>query len=660
MPLTSYEQYAVLAQTTLSAGMTAGQMTLPVVDDSEFTGMGVGRCRILIDLELFLVETPVAPGLVWTILARGIEGTTPAPHILGALVTQVGTRSSLLNLPRSMTVEGDSETLNSVGAVVSIPRGLPGQSIAAPGISGLGPLQYTAHRGLSPMDYGAVADGTSHPLSELYGNLAAAQVDFPFVTALTQQRDWAALQRILDIQTDAGGTNVGGDVYIPAGDYYLDAPLEVHQSQGMCIHGDGDATQLVYHGPGGSGCLLLSCCMDCHVRMLRIRTPDLATVALYGIWLTNEVTTNGYVSTSNHFYDVEVLGSFTRAVWVEYGAQGDANNDLHTFDSCEFTNYTTYGVYLRGGQAHDLRFMRCTFVTFLGPPTGTYAFRSIYGGYVHFDKCNFNNHETILRIDDFFAGPVTITRCNGELNRKICDISPGGFASSFPMTISKNRFVLSPQVNDYVIALCQMGPVNIEDNTIASDTNVLPLIGAFGGCWSLRHVGNTWQTGAGSPRWSTTSGGAYKGYATFSHPTLSLEDHGNLYYDSDGFPYRFDTLAGDRRTPPALTGDVNDYQPQRGYLQRWSSTVIVNVTGMESDPGNIPNTTGLSNPISGETRYIYNVGSFNIVLKHLSALSLASNQFNCSSGGDLILTPGTHALVQYDYDDGCWRTSGPF
>ncbi len=47
---------------------------------------------------------------------------------------------------------------------------------------------------LRPEDYGAYADGNSHPLSGLYGSLAAAQAVYPHATALTNEIDWAAAQ----------------------------------------------------------------------------------------------------------------------------------------------------------------------------------------------------------------------------------------------------------------------------------------------------------------------------------------------------------------------------------------------------------------------------------------------------------------------------------
>lgn len=47
---------------------------------------------------------------------------------------------------------------------------------------------------VTPEQFGAIGDGTPHPLSERYNSLAAAQVVYPHVTSLTQTIDWAACQ----------------------------------------------------------------------------------------------------------------------------------------------------------------------------------------------------------------------------------------------------------------------------------------------------------------------------------------------------------------------------------------------------------------------------------------------------------------------------------
>ncbi|QBJ02991.1 tailspike 63D sialidase [Escherichia phage ZCEC5] len=48
---------------------------------------------------------------------------------------------------------------------------------------------------VTPEQYGAIGDGTLHPLSERFASLAAAQAVYPFVTSLTQSIDWAACQK---------------------------------------------------------------------------------------------------------------------------------------------------------------------------------------------------------------------------------------------------------------------------------------------------------------------------------------------------------------------------------------------------------------------------------------------------------------------------------
>jgi hypothetical protein len=47
-----------------------------------------------------------------------------------------------------------------------------------------------------PVNWGGVCDGNSHPLSSVYSTLAAAQAVYPFSVALTDELDWAAIQKM--------------------------------------------------------------------------------------------------------------------------------------------------------------------------------------------------------------------------------------------------------------------------------------------------------------------------------------------------------------------------------------------------------------------------------------------------------------------------------
>ncbi len=71
--------------------------------------------------------------------------------------------------------------------------GVTGQSLQR-GVSG----PVWAHQPANVMAYGAIADGASHPLSERYTTLAAAQAVYPHAIALTDEIDWAAIQAAIN------------------------------------------------------------------------------------------------------------------------------------------------------------------------------------------------------------------------------------------------------------------------------------------------------------------------------------------------------------------------------------------------------------------------------------------------------------------------------
>src|SRR5919197_5537860 len=50
----------------------------------------------------------------------------------------------------------------------------------------------------------AIGDGASHPLAQRYQSLAAAQADYPHATDLSDEIDWAAIQRAMDRATADG------------------------------------------------------------------------------------------------------------------------------------------------------------------------------------------------------------------------------------------------------------------------------------------------------------------------------------------------------------------------------------------------------------------------------------------------------------------------
>lgn len=51
---------------------------------------------------------------------------------------------------------------------------------------------------ITPEQFGAIGDGSSHPLSDYFGTLTAAQVVYPHATSLTNELDWAAIQAAIN------------------------------------------------------------------------------------------------------------------------------------------------------------------------------------------------------------------------------------------------------------------------------------------------------------------------------------------------------------------------------------------------------------------------------------------------------------------------------
>ena len=80
---------------------------------------------------------------------------------------------------------------------------------------------------LSPWDFGAVADGTLHLLSEYFPTLTLAQMTYTFVTSLDQSIDYAAIQKCVNemITRGAAGMTMGG-----RGRFCVNNVVQVHKT----------------------------------------------------------------------------------------------------------------------------------------------------------------------------------------------------------------------------------------------------------------------------------------------------------------------------------------------------------------------------------------------------------------------------------------------
>ena len=75
---------------------------------------------------------------------------------------------------------------------------------------------------------GAKGDGNLHPLSEFYGSLDDARVDYPFVNSLSTSIDSAAIQKAVN----------SGLCFIPSGNYQINTPIVLPQTKAVSVIGE--------------------------------------------------------------------------------------------------------------------------------------------------------------------------------------------------------------------------------------------------------------------------------------------------------------------------------------------------------------------------------------------------------------------------------------
>ncbi len=652
------EKFVNLVQTSLPSAITSGQTSITVASAS---GLPSPQFRVSIDDEILLVTGVAGTTLTAT---RGTEGTTAAGHPGGSLVTLTVTAGSLLNCPRSMTATGDLETLDGSGTLSRVALGanarvlasngtafswqpaagtpLTGQALVQGGASGAGFI-YGSNRGFNPRDFGAFADGTNHPLSGSYGSLAAAQVDFPFATALTESIDRCALQRCFDLAKTTDTFHFGKNVYIPAGIYFLDKMMTIDTVYGMTVRGDGLATTLSWRGGTVSTAVIKIILSElCSFESFLLTIGD-GSLPHRGIWLTNRTgASDGIVSTHAVFRHVRIAGQFDFGVDIAYdvlAGAGDNNNDLHVFESCEIAQYSSAGVHVNGGQSHFLRFLCSDFVALSS--VSSYGFWSVYGCYAHFHLCNFQSNTIDIRLDQFFPGVCSSVRSNCENSRSHLATSPGGgHVPAQVVEVIGCRLSMLPQSTpDYIFDFNHNGPIVVRDNFVTTTNGQPPLLAVRFAANAVTHVNNIYQTQNTGPAWTSSAlrlpnGGTIP----------SFQDVGNLYFDPNSTSHQYDSASWFATTPAALAANTDNYNPGQGLVQLWSASSPVNVTGMLAGFGS-------------EVREVFNTGTSTITLVNGSGGSSAANRFRTDTGTDISLLPNATVRLVYDSTASLWRAA---
>lgn len=97
-------------------------------------------------------------------------------------------------------------------------------------------------------------------------------------------------------------------------------------------------------------------------------------------------------------------------------------------------------------------------------------------------------------------------------------------------------------------------------------------------------------------------------------------------------------------TPTTLTASQNNYVPGNFDVLRFSSTTPVTITGFRGG-------------VKGRFIRLFNVGSYEITISHMSASSSLGNRVRSATGFDIILPAGGELVLYYDITNTEWRSS---
>lgn len=293
-------------------------------------------------------------------------------------------------------------------------------------------------------DYGAIADGTSHPVSEWLGDqgehsrgfadLADIQAVYPHVTSLTDEIDWAACQALLN------NAPIGGTAFITGRPvlnrqltasramdlYFTDEPLVTHDGIGLKVTGFGKSA-----GYGGTGRIAKG--QQIVVSLVKA-TQDHSEAGSIGLQITD---------TQHCIFTIRMLRNFTTNLHVLSVEQADGCTyntfllqrlhngkvqiKLDADDPAAFVNQNTF----IGGRLH---------IAGGSDRTDYYGIDMIGGQSVN------NNTFVNVSIEDAGAGGnyIVACRCDGVYNNFFNMRSEGSQTWEFGPNSTRNRAFLGP------------------------------------------------------------------------------------------------------------------------------------------------------------------------------------------------------------------------
>lgn len=221
---------------------------------------------------------------------------------------------------------------------------------------------------VTPKDYGAFGDGASHPASDLYSTLTAAQAVYPRCTALTEEIDGLAIQKACD--TD-------GRVFIADGTYRVNTTIQLF-NKGQIIEGESMGATILNGAGLGAGVNMFQIKPD---EQNSGRMPSTSVGANnFGEIKNLSVTGPGKTSTSKFLANDAAVGN----LWQ---AEGWKINDIYILDfhtGIEFNSTAKT-------QVHGCLFKNCTKGLFYTKGT-TATNNTHYATQVSFTSCTTGVH----------------------------------------------------------------------------------------------------------------------------------------------------------------------------------------------------------------------------------------------------------------------------
>jgi hypothetical protein len=221
-------------------------------------------------------------------------------------------------------------------AAGQIPQNIGTTAFTANGLISARTLAARFGQRINLVDMGAIADGTSHPLSERYSTLGAAQAVYPFVTSLSQQIDYAAIQAAVNkIPNGSWSTSdPPRHLEIPQGSYVTDTEIEFTSKMWLQVKGIGNATFLWMGSDPSKSIFNVNACYQ-------MQFENLGFGCMAGYRAYAAIQFLGYLGQhSLTFLDVEGRTSLGGCAF-DYGFVTDspnANNDHFNFYYCKAQN----------------------------------------------------------------------------------------------------------------------------------------------------------------------------------------------------------------------------------------------------------------------------------------------------------------------------------